>query len=215
MLLCLKLLRYSTQIKIYPLWFIRLLLLQDMEIFITLHKFSLIHSNPKRLIAILLVFIWLQSASLLSKSFNGLLRNMYINVKTIPIVNDLSDIVGTNKIDVFVNKYFYSNIGLFIKNMEDSEFKSNMVDLIDRANISTMEYQFENIYSTVILRRVIEGNAIAMGTTNEMLRFYSVFAYWRDKYTVARTKYLRQTMNFAVPKDHVAARMMNFWQVTT
>ena len=49
---------------------------------------------------ILLIGVWLQSASILSKAFTGLLLNTYFNVMWVPIVNDLQDIIDNKDINI-------------------------------------------------------------------------------------------------------------------
>ena len=55
-------------------------------------------TNKPQVILIILICIWLQSASILTKAFTGLLLNTYFKVKSIPIADNFEQIYQDQKL---------------------------------------------------------------------------------------------------------------------
>ena len=52
---------------------------------------------------VLLTFVWLQSASVLTKAFTGLLLETYFNVRSEPLINSLEDLHQRTDIEIATN----------------------------------------------------------------------------------------------------------------
>ena len=52
----------------------------------------------------MIILIWLHSASILGKAFTSVLLNTYCNVRTVPIVEELQDVIDLDHISVIIAK---------------------------------------------------------------------------------------------------------------
>src|ERR1700761_8635591 len=83
--------------------------------------FGLSLPRIKKINLIILVCIWLQSASILTKAFTGLLLNTYANIRYIPCVDSFEQIYQDQSLEVQSNlfKYYYFNDDYFQKENPD------------------------------------------------------------------------------------------------
>ena len=78
-------------------------------------------ANILKIPGIVLIVVWLQSASILTKAFTGILLNSYFNVKTIPIVNTLDELYTKTNLDIVCNMHIFDRIP------ENSEYTDEML----------------------------------------------------------------------------------------
>src|SRR5690349_1706777 len=85
----------------------------------------------KNISMITLIIIWLQSASILSKAFSGLLLNTYFNVKSVSIVNSLEDIINNQDINIGLDIHLF-NHAIQESNLIDQDTKNGIIKRVKK-----------------------------------------------------------------------------------
>ena len=126
--------------------------------------------------------------------------NTYFNVKTTPIVENLSDVRQHDELLIsgfayylnVLNKYFHFEIG----------------DLLDRLNKDEDNLPHPNI-SPRIAEKVINSKSVFIGNTFHSEQFMNLNKYYYDKLVIVN-KYYEQIMMFHVNKHHTFSKKVHY-----
>ena len=143
------------------------------------------------MIMIVVIAIWLQSASILSKAFTGLLLKTYFNVKSVPIVNSLQEVLDNHDMRITIRNFSYNNMVKVITN--DTRWK------IDRKlNMGNLNI---NIYNKTIFQEVIMGKSVLLQNSLERKLYLNNYKMWQDKLAVAEEVWNTTFTGFRIPKS--------------
>ena len=159
----------------------------------------------------LLAFMWLQSASILTKSFNCNLLDTYTNKKIHPVVESLDDIDAKENLRLIANQAFLrhmirnnitwlSKLGNILKRIESSKvFKTD----------SEVEFQ-SNYFSAKNLLSMIKGETILIGHTILKDLFLQMNYKWSRQFFVSSHKYVSSYSSLYVMKTHFLSRQIDY-----
>ena len=171
--------------------------------------FTSLHSidNQFKRISILILFIvWLQSASILSKSFTGLLLNTYFNVKSVPIINELQDIIDNKHMMVAMDRTTLINFG---NQYKKSVNKLNLNEISKRTKLFNQKYNITFKYvrdSPVVHELIIKGKVVIICHTTHRKEFFQKYPHLKDKVSVAPVKYLGEKLSYAISNKNLIAK---------
>ena len=154
---------------------------------------------------ILLIIIWSQSASILTKAFTGLFLNTYCNQKYTPIVETLQDIY-LNK-DITIASGSNEFIG-FWKNIDESvELKNDIynraVDFEKKFKYSDDNFDYQKEYLFI---KLIKGETVIMMHSGRIKSFLSYWKHQADNFHVSDSKYPPNYSTFFAPRVHPLAK---------
>ena len=136
----------------------------------------------------ILLVVWLQSASILSKAFTGILLNTYFNIKTFPIVDNIHDIFASKDISIAIgNDWFYSHS---LPSFNRSEQK------LIRKHIK----KYINVLDEQVLVDVIMGRTVIMCTSTKRDEFYLKYRLYQDKFAFSKKKYVKNYASYNIRK---------------
>ena len=157
---------------------------------------------------VLLIVIWSQSASILTKAFTGLLLNTYFNQKLVPIVETLEDIYLNKEISIASDSQRF--IGLSEKLDESNELKNGIL-----TRMIEFEKKFEfcepclDQYIEFFLRKLIKGEIVFMIGSQKVRDFEIRWKNERRNFKVSSHKYNPNHANFLVAKINPMAQSIN------
>ena len=163
-----------------------------------------------RITLIILICIWLQSASILTKAFTGLLLNTYSNILYIPCADSFEQIYQDQTLDV----YSADRIKLrydYLKN--NLKINPKIID-----NIIEREYNTQNKYKFFrgamsfkvdTLEKILTCKLIVICPTNFREIFETKLINWRSMLSVSKNKYMNNLKFLIVPKNIVQATLFN------
>ena len=157
---------------------------------------------------VLLIVIWSQSASILTKAFTGLLLNTYVNQNPVPIVETLRDIYLNKKITIASSSNIFKN---FMSRIDESdELKSailaRMIEFEKKFKYSELraEYNTEKIF-----RKLIKGEIVIMMGSKKVQEFEGRWEQDKSYFQVSSHKYSPNYSNYLVSKNNPMARSLN------
>ena len=163
---------------------------------------SLSQMSKISLTNILLFVIWLQSASVLSKAFTGLLLNTFFNVKSVPIVNDFKDIIVNKDINIACDENLLQLFLVIYKYDKDTS---------DRLQARVTKYQkqvkyrerfhLDNMINDEILNHVINGRTVLLTFTQLRLIYYHHYKLYEDDIAIGEEKYFNMKVFQMVKKS--------------
>lgn len=167
-----------------------------------------IESYKNKILVILMVTIWLQSASILCKAFSGLLLNTYFNIRKFPIVNDMRDIISNKHLEIAANPYQIKLLYLS-GHLEIDHAR----ELLTRINKFIEENNFNHdtdYFESYIFRGLITGKTIIMCNSMVSEIYREHFRDYNGKFNVAENKYSMDHVNFIVSKKSHLYHLMKF-----
>ena len=164
-----------------------------------------LYNRSKNVTLIILLVIWLQSASILSKAFSGLLLNTYFNVKSVPIVNSLEDIINNQDINVAINlsslKKNIQDTNLFDQKTEKHLY-SRVSKYQDQVDYISNYYKFGFIFvHDKLLEDVIMGKTVMIVHSLLRNRYFNYYKYYHDQIRVVEQKYLLKSLYLMVKRN--------------
>ena len=164
-------------------------------------------SKQTRIITILMVIIWLQSASIITKSFNGVLLNSYFNIRTEPIFTTLT-VISSRRISVAavpahfddVNKhYIVSKKAILRLKKKATAFRNGSRHVFP-----------QEIFRIKHFNNLIKGKTVVICNTLLRERYQRQFVQHKKLFTIAPQKFSPDFLNFIVNKDHFLADQFKF-----
>ena len=169
----------------------------------------------------LLLLIWIQSSSILNKSFNGLLLNTYFGFKTFPIFPTLESITKKKGVRVVAVPEIFNGLSRIYKvhgNVEKT--LRNRAKQIwkkppkKRAKGPTPRGR-RNLVNQVMLKgqyfqELIMGRAAIFCNSFDREMFQDFFHDMKNLFVISGKKYFPHFMNFMVNKKHVLAHKFHF-----
>ena len=187
-------------------FFIRLLLNQGSDE-VTLLKWNFkIDSSLIRFSFILIIIIWSQSASILTKGFTGNLLNTYFNIKFQSIVENVEDIYHNKQIEIASDP---KGLRWLLQKENQSldlinNIENRVVDFIKKNNYKPDESEFVKEYYA---SKMIKGETVIMLNTVRCKYFIEYFSTEKLDYQVSDKKYGPNHFSFLVKKNHPAANI--------
>ena len=183
---------------------LRLLTNQSARDLIYLKFNKNIHSPFLKVSAIVLIVIWLQSASVLTKAFTGILLNSYFNLKIYPVVNNLEDLYGRKDLGVACHKQTFNIPGIdqyvepkIIRDLTTrcSEY-NNMLDNKLKIVFPT------HLTTSALFNEIVTGKTVILATTNAVRDYQNQFIKWSNLFTVSEHKLFNLFHIFIVSKNN-------------
>lgn len=115
-----------------------------------------------------MIVIWLQSASILTKTFTGILLNSYFNLKIYPVVNNLEDLYVRKHLGVACHKQTFNIPGIdkypeqkIIRDLtsrcsEYNEMLENKIKIVFATHLTTF----------ALFNEIVTGKTVILATTN-------------------------------------------------
>ena len=147
------------------------------------------------------ISIWLFSAFIITQLFCNDLLSAYINVKYVPIVNTLDDIVNDKQMLVLSE-----SIGTleWLSSME-SKYKNTLITLADRhrwyESRLNSSLSFEALYDSQIFDDMANGRAAFLFNSIVMEIFIISTRHDKHRYAVSKHKYFKLNFNYIVAKN--------------
>ena len=148
---------------------------------------------------VLLIVIWSQSASILTKAFTGLLLNTYFNQKLIPIVETLEDIYLNKEISIASNSSEFEEFSQRID--ESNELKSDilarMIEFEKKFNYSELN---ADKLKEKFLRKLINGEIVIMTGSKIVQEFEAGWEQEKSYFQISSHKYSPNYSYYLVSK---------------
>ena len=170
-------------------------------------KHKLNNSLYKTLV-ILLIIIWSQSASILTKAFAGNLLEIYFNRISFPIVETIQDIYLNKKISIAASSIIFRDYSRRID--ESNDMKSNIL-----ARIMEFENKFKyseldkHYYKEFIIRKLINGEIVILMESQKVREFEIRWEHEKTYFEVSSYKYNPNYCNYFVSKNNPNARALS------
>ena len=162
---------------------------------------SKIKNSLNKFSFVLLLVIWSQSASILTKAFNGNLLKIYFNRKSIPLIQTLQDIYRNKEISIAANSVIFKS---FIERIDESnelkrDILTRMIEFEEK-----FKYSEDNVdnFKEYFFKKLIDCEIIFMmpsGKAREFERFWkkeeSFFQVFSHKYSHNYGNYLVAKIN--------------------
>ena len=185
---------------------IKLFTIQDLDLKVIFNKMSTINLLPRKICAILLFTIWLQSASILCKAFTELLLKTYFNVKSHSIVNTLQDIIDDKNLLVMGNDYYFDDLA---RAYELSPFIIS--NLKNKISMYIDKFKSTYILHESVIHDMINANSVILTDTMHINYLLGIYNKWNNLFTVSKNKYLANNVNLFVARSNKILRMIYFW----
>ena len=151
----------------------------------------------KNIILHILIIIWLQLSSLLIILFNNYLLDFYINIKSVPIVNTMQDVIDNEQYSIISTPTWFKNVILpRIPINEQDKFSKRL--------------NKHNLFIPEIMPGVIKGKAIILTNTYTAEFFMAMWNQWQERLAVSQNKYGPNLMSFHVKKKFPFSKKLLF-----
>ena len=161
-------------------------------------------NSLNKLSFILLIVIWSQSASILTKAFTGLLLNTYFNQKLLPIVETIQDIYLNKEISIAADSKIFIDYSKRID--EWNEFKSDIlvriIEFENKSNYSPADY-FKDVF-----RKLINGKVVILMQSGKVREFEMWWKQEKSYFETSSYKYSPNYSNYFVAKSNPIARLI-------
>ena len=186
---------------------VRIFLGQDSDILDT-RKFQMkIRTQSMIFMGLIQIIILTQSASILTKAFNGLLLNTYFNVKYVPIVQTLQDVNENNDLKIMTIPFKLDSIhkgynisAEILKNLKRRATENREKDKV----------LFENVYKETSIIDLIMGKHVIIGSSTHMNFLLDLYGYLANYFYVSEQKYQPVFDTLLIHKKHIIARQLKF-----
>ena len=170
-----------------------------------------ISTKLSKTLFIAFICVWIQSASILTKAFTGVLLESYFSVKSVPIVNDLMDVHNNPELRVNAIMSYLSIIDKYHEyySLEHSTTQS----LIVRGEAFQKETRFEitaDLFDRSIFEQIVQGRMILIINSLSVESYRDNFKMWKDMFTIAETSYLPSYLIYAVNKKMFLAEKAKY-----
>ena len=163
-------------------------------------------NSSKNISSIILIFVRLQNASVLSKAFSGILLNSYFNVKSVPIVYTLEDLYHKKRLSIASVAGSFTRMSRFSEYpdhfLEESETRSQ--EYGNKAKLNT------NLLSPKVFMEMTKGKTIILVDSLKSRTFSEQFRKFSDIFKVSEQKYSSQYSCFIVLKNENHSDLIKF-----
>ena len=140
---------------------------------------------------ITMLVICLQSTSILGKAFTETLLNTYFNVKTIPIVNELQDILDNERLSTtLADEWVASKIYPNLRKDQSEQIKK-------RVNSSKT---YSSTYDGQLLRDLLASNIVILSDSEFRKHFFYKYRIYHDRFALADKKYFSNFASYNIRK---------------
>ena len=208
---CLTQFRINLITSLYNLF--RLLTNQSANDLTLLRVLSKVRPLLTRSSLVLLTFVWLQSASVLTKAFTGLLLETYFNVRSETLINSLEDLhertdleimspSGSGRTTRFLKRI--SNLSGYEKMIKDIQIR------IEKFENETKPYSQSYAQSIKVINKVIKGKAVIICSSIHAKNYLKDFEMLSDRFSESRNKYGYSFTFHIINKKHSLRFLMKF-----
>ena len=165
-------------------------------------KFSMLSRkiSPKSSIIIIIVVIWLHSASILSKAFTGILLNTYFKVKSVPTVNSLEDIYDNKELSILTTKYQLNYVILQrIPLPQRKAFRQRSTGI-----------PFDELLTSDLFNNLTNGKLVVVINSHLRDQFAHYFSHWKHRFGVGHMRYDQNFLSFYSRKNLTISYKMDF-----
>jgi len=182
---------------------------QYSDLFTNLDKLLKIYKYKYGMIVVIIT--WLLMVTIITQSFLSVLLNMYFNLKSVPLVSTLTDVVVNDQAHVITNMetakrlikspYLkpYHNI---IKHIMNKHIQYKVV--LDKTIGDT------SIYNVPILNELINGHAIIVVNSFFADTFKQLFWKFSNKFIISKHKYFQNYLFYVLHKKSQLSNEFNF-----
>ena len=158
-----------------------------------------IENKLKRIIIIIMLTIWIQSASILTKCFTELLLDTYLPVKSVPFVQNIQQINDEKDLIILSNKNMLKYWTRYDKIAMMMELENRILRAHNKTGIRFLADIGSNFEG---LKLISQGKAVAVCSTNERNILENQFHKWNSLFTVLENKYLSNYAYFLVKTEY-------------
>jgi len=160
------------------------------------------NTNPKYFILIALLYLWLISSLILSKSYSSILLNTYLKPKIGPIVQTLDHVLRLHKNNEGLNAYGNFSIQM-LKKIRPKEFeilykKSNNYRTFKLQQFRTKDLN-EHVFEDILID-TIKGKTIIFSNTFSIRK--NLLKYPELRFHVVEDKYAPNFLVYSMSKSH-------------
>ena len=151
---------------------------------------------------ILLIFVWLQSASILNKAFTGLLLNTFFNVKSVPIINDFKDIIDNKDINIAGQEIYLK--WYLAKYEYDQDTSNRLQDRVGRYQKQVKyreRYHLNNMIYDPLLNDIINGKTVLLTFSHMRVIYLHHYKLYHREIALAEEKYYNMKVFQMVKKS--------------
>ena len=158
---------------------------------------------------VVMVAVWLQSASILNKAFNGVVLNNFFNIKSFPIVNNMIDIYKNKQLSILMD----DRIEYLLGYLPDEPRYRLLGSITKRAKnfLTTLNTSYGGAYMTPKFRELIikKRLVIICGEDNRKM-FHRKHPALANRMMVLEQKYLRQQVNLFILREAKLTKVLRF-----
>ena len=160
--------------------------------------------------SIVLIVIWLQSASILTKAFSGILLKSYFNLKPYPVVSTLEDLYDNKHLGIVADTRISDLLDVLEYPEEMKKYLNiSILKLHKKLDELKIDIRFHFI-STEIFNEMVNGKAVLLSFTNVVRGYQDQFSRWSKWFTVSEHRYLNSFDVFLVSKRHVLNQFIKY-----
>ena len=145
------------------------------------------------------ISLWLLCAFIITQLFCNYLLSAYINVRYVPIVNTLDDIVNNKQMFVLLDK------NLIYLSKTGTIYKTTLSTLANRHNEYTKKLNrpvsLSDVYKSRIFDDLANGRAAFLFNSLEIEMFITFTRHDNHRYTVSKHKYFKNIFNYIVVRN--------------
>lgn len=180
------------------------------------HQFANLKLNFKfknslsKSVFVLMLVIWCQSASILTKAFTGVLLNTYFNVRSGPIVDTMEDIVRKPEMELISD---FRRVWLARQQLDLPEKMTQ--DIYERSlafNRSRGYYdRVTFMEANKVLTGIIEGRSVLLANSEHRIQFSDKWPEFEHKIHISDKKYGPDFLAFILHKFHPIGNISKPW----
>ena len=151
---------------------------------------------------IMLIVVWLQSASVLSKAFTGLLLNTFFNVQSVPVVNDFQDIIHNKDINIACDENYL--MWFLVKYQYDEYTKNTLLARVTRYQEQVKyreRFHLDHMIYDPLLNDIINGKTVLLTFTVLKDIYLHYYKYYQDDIANGDEKYYEMKLFQMVKKS--------------
>ena len=157
---------------------------------------------------VLLTFIWLQSASVLTKAFTGLLLETYFNVRSETLINSLQDLHRRTDLSIAAHENLLDKISKL--EGTTAEMLNDFKNRIQRHQNKTGLNFFASYQSPRIFNEIINGQTVLILSSVQGERYCQFYRIYLEKFGESSNKYGFTFINHIIFKNHPLRLIMKF-----
>ena len=157
------------------------------------------------------ICVWIQSASILSKAFTGLLLESYVSVKSVPIVNDLIDVHNNPELKIASD---IENFKVLAQYQQQYSLANNTVQsLLERAVHYISETKLNlvyQLYDNRILHDLILGQLVIITNYETVKDYQNHFKKWGNRFKPTKITYIQKDRCYGIKKKMFLAKKIRY-----